>query len=429
MQVNLTSTAGPARPADDSRHLLLPELLQLLRGDPTTQARHQRQSEQRERDLREKDADYREAVAEATSGNRPSDRIARAERKMLPGSQAARRELMRDKAARRASEGRGDFQRALTDAAGRGKGGPSGPATQPANETAREGKSATADLLQDNADKPAKPTPTAGQQSNTPAANAKATSGNTNVGPAAAARLASFAAASSSALVREGLPAGRSDRSVGRVSSVSAAAGAKASAGAAGTSRPGGGPSVAVAATAESNSTRQGRLAGAKTVESEPVSKNDTNIERIVRLLRLRIGKDRSVATLRLDPPELGKIRLHMDLRHDRLTLQVETQTVAARRLLGEQLDTLRRNLEASGIHLERVEIRSPEPTNSPPEAHNQQRGVLGDHDQQSAHSDAESAGGGQDWEPESPPAELARDEARDSTHGPAAESLVNVLA
>lgn len=84
------------------------------------------------------------------------------------------------------------------------------------------------------------------------------------------------------------------------------------------------------------------------------------DIERIVRLIRTEIGRERSRATLRLDPPELGTIRMHMDLQKDRLFLRVDTQSPVAQRLLTEDVDALRLGLAQSGIHLEKVEIRPP---------------------------------------------------------------------
>ncbi|HOO16015.1 MAG: flagellar hook-length control protein FliK [Phycisphaerae bacterium] len=93
---------------------------------------------------------------------------------------------------------------------------------------------------------------------------------------------------------------------------------------------------------------------------SPQTGKNDANFERILRVLRAQISHNRSQTTLQLDPPELGKIRLHLGLRDDTLTLRVEPQTQVAYRLLYEHLDSLRDGLHASGVHLEHVEIRPP---------------------------------------------------------------------
>lgn len=82
--------------------------------------------------------------------------------------------------------------------------------------------------------------------------------------------------------------------------------------------------------------------------------------EQLVRVVRSRLNEKHTVATLRLDPPALGSVRLHMDLREDRLVLRIEPQSELAHRLLSEQTDALRVALESAGIRLQRVEIVQP---------------------------------------------------------------------
>jgi flagellar hook-length control protein FliK len=174
----------------------------------------------------------------------------------------------------------------------------------------------------------------------------------------------------------------------------------------------------------------------ANAIQAETADR-EANVERILRTISSRIGKQRSIATLLLDPPELGNVRLHMDLRKDALTLRMDTQTHVAHRLLTQELDSLRHGLESAGIHLERVEVRPPSP---PPE------GVGGEAEQQ--------ADGGEHWQDESaepgaehPDGQGTEAHGRQGTEaewgsitsaghgatggqeGPAAESLVNVLA
>lgn len=83
----------------------------------------------------------------------------------------------------------------------------------------------------------------------------------------------------------------------------------------------------------------------------------DDNIDRLLKLVRGNISRERSTATLRLDPPELGTVKLRMELRDQTLNLKVETASAAAERLLQRDLDSLRQGLAASGLRLERVEF------------------------------------------------------------------------
>lgn len=82
------------------------------------------------------------------------------------------------------------------------------------------------------------------------------------------------------------------------------------------------------------------------------------NIDRILRVLRGQIFRDRSTTVIRMDPPELGYLRLQLDLHHDALKLRIHAETDAARRMLSDDLDALRKGLEAAGLRLEQVEIR-----------------------------------------------------------------------
>lgn len=82
------------------------------------------------------------------------------------------------------------------------------------------------------------------------------------------------------------------------------------------------------------------------------------NIDRILRVLRGQILRDKSTTVIRMDPPELGYLRLQLDLHKDVLRLRIHAETDAARQMLSDHLDALRKGLEAGGLHLEAVEIR-----------------------------------------------------------------------
>lgn len=89
---------------------------------------------------------------------------------------------------------------------------------------------------------------------------------------------------------------------------------------------------------------------------------DDANVERILRLIRGRIDERGGSATMRLDPPEIGSVRLHIELRDDAVSLRMDTSSELAHRMLREQLDGLRQRMEQSGLRLEQVEIRPPQP-------------------------------------------------------------------
>jgi len=445
----LASRVGAA-PAESwlAGGLALP-LLQLLDTPPDKRAaREELSEEEREKRLRRRDAEVRDQAQAAATAPRPSDVIVKGERDMLPGSRAARQEELNSHAQEQANESRQGFRQALADAAARSKadqpqaapreaagcapGGSaksnSAPQSSVAPAADRAGNADAASVT-DNAVRPAAATAVNAPSARLQVVQSSASylpvtmpAAETPGGAAAASKLGALAAKASVAGARAvsaatGQTTGNTGNAAARLAS--------------------GPPSVAPVARAGSVAGGKAPPAGA-TPEPAPEGSSDANMARIMRLVLARVGKDRSVATLRLDPPELGSVRLRLDLRNDQLSLQIDAQTPAARRLLSDQLDVLRRSLEAAGIQLDHVEVRVPAapevvrsstshlPGNpdTPPQpdvwAHNQDgRGQ----------QEAGSAGGGPAQGTDAPPMAPAEPVLREVMPEPAAESLVNILA
>ena len=200
-----------------------------------------------------------------------------------------------------------------------------------------------------------------------------------------------------------------------------------------GAGRPGGSAVRGSNGVASADSNRNEALRGARSTarsgktETAKPAERKADIERIVRFVRARIGRDHSSATLRLDPPELGRIRLHLELREQTVRLRVETHTPLAHRLLSEEAGTLRAALEASGLQLERFEVRPPGET---------PQGTGGDVDEQTGdHTGEEKGSAAADAEhsPERqtdlPSAQSVEVEDGGDTSEPATESRVNLIA
>jgi flagellar hook-length control protein FliK len=77
----------------------------------------------------------------------------------------------------------------------------------------------------------------------------------------------------------------------------------------------------------------------------------------LVRLVRLNVGNRNSSATLRLDPPELGRMKVDVRMSDDALRLRIEVGNSQARELLSERVEQLAAALRAHDIRMERVEI------------------------------------------------------------------------
>lgn len=185
---------------------------------------------------------------------------------------------------------------------------------------------------------------------------------------------------------------------------------------------------VGAASGTDRNSAAAAAKKPAATATPRETGEADANTERILRFIQTRIGKDQSTATMRLDPPELGSLRIRLDLQHDEVTVEMEAQTDAARRLLAEQLDTLRQGLESAGLHVARVELRV---------AENAQPNMTGDAAMQNAWTGAQDASpesrdqsaAGSDAGTDSPAYEAAAEAEPVELLRPATSTQVNVWA
>jgi len=85
--------------------------------------------------------------------------------------------------------------------------------------------------------------------------------------------------------------------------------------------------------------------------------KQTDNMNRILQVIRSNIGRRQSQMTVRLDPPELGKLRLDVKLVNNDLQLSVVTETPEAKDILLNRMDTLRASLEQNGITMSKCDV------------------------------------------------------------------------
>lgn len=444
MQVSLLALQDHTLYPGSNGGVLLPDLLQLTRSSPATPTLREQRAEQ-ERDRR-RDREHQSAGAAGVSTH-PADLIRADEREMAPNSRAARRDIQ-DGQQRQTLQQRDTFQRSLAEAAAREqqRGGLN---TSAAGESGGAKPDAAKDSTNQNARSApasapastnANPAPTDGAANSTTPASAPANAANVlppgnsgrAAGPASAAAEVSGAASAASesalrvaAVGRAADPAGNTPDLPESTEAAPSAGVAKSASGGAARSAESA-PTTAVGARGPATKATVAAARAADIADPEP-GKFDANVERMLRVLRGHIGQGRSQTTLRLDPPELGTVRMHLDLRADALSLRIEPQTALAHRLLSEQLDSLRQGLEASGIQLEHVEIRPPPPDPQPgqdglpqqPEGHSY--GDAG-----GSQADAEHPQSGTEPTTVEPTGERS---ARDAPSGPVTESRVNILA
>lgn len=76
--------------------------------------------------------------------------------------------------------------------------------------------------------------------------------------------------------------------------------------------------------------------------------------------MSLRPG--RSSATLRLEPPDLGRVRIQVNMNSNRMTLQIETETRDAGAALASRIPDLAASLKENGVNLVDYEFSQPSP-------------------------------------------------------------------
>ncbi len=379
----------------------------------------------------------REARAVATLvPTRSADVINDAERNLERSSRAFRRQVARDGAAEQFQQDRRAFRQSLAGAREKGM-----------DLTSRNSTDAEAQpsaKLRAKVDAASHGTPTDKAGPRVGAASAKAPTlsdaarplGSQVPGlPGASARVASSAGRGvvPNAAATQALRAAGSDSTGARAADSRVAASRLASPPQVRAARPGGAgglkaggttPGAPLRPLAKAQVLAPAKASGARPAENAAW---DANIERIVRVIRSRMSEQRSHTVLRLAPPELGSLRLQMDLRGFALTLRIDTTTELAHRLLSQDVDKLRHGLEASGIQLERVEVRPPTQP-SPADEHDvsQHTDQHGQAQGESSRTDAEHP---EERGTESHPAESTEGMSRGADPEPAAESLVNVVA
>ena len=77
-----------------------------------------------------------------------------------------------------------------------------------------------------------------------------------------------------------------------------------------------------------------------------------------MRVLKAQITRRDARATIRLDPPELGFLRVDLRFRGSAIDVRIDASQPVAREMLERDLDRLRAGLEDAGFTIERIEVR-----------------------------------------------------------------------
>ncbi len=89
------------------------------------------------------------------------------------------------------------------------------------------------------------------------------------------------------------------------------------------------------------------------------------NGARLARGLRAAVNQQGGSVTLRLTPPEMGTVRIQLDLSGGTVTARFHAETDNGRQLLQQQLGQLRQSLESQGLSVDRLSVQTMSSSNS----------------------------------------------------------------
>lgn len=105
---------------------------------------------------------------------------------------------------------------------------------------------------------------------------------------------------------------------------------------------------------------------------------SDLNATRLARGLQNAVQQRGGAVTLRLTPPEMGTVRIQLDIQGTRVNAQFHAQTESARQMLTQQLSQLRQALEGQGLTVDRLSAQTMSPSTA--QAGSQQAQQQGSH-------------------------------------------------
>lgn len=162
-------------------------------------------------------------------------------------------------------------------------------------------------------------------------------------------------------------------------------------------------------------------------------------INELAEVVRATAGGRHSSIVLRLEPPELGQMRIDVRMSGQELALRLQADTLAGHDALKGRLHELRNSLEQHGFKLNQIEVELRLPQTSPPESHQDRTAQQQTHhDGHASHGpgwQGPSGGGGASAEPDLPnegsafsQESASPGEERDWVEGPAETGLDMVV-
>lgn len=127
---------------------------------------------------------------------------------------------------------------------------------------------------------------------------------------------------------------------------------------------PGAEPAVRAAGDAQ-GAARPPRLSPLP-IPEPPENTPDPNVARVARGLQNAIAQRGGSVTLRLQPPELGLVRIELAVANGAASVRFQADDESVRSLLSHQMSSLRHALERHGLSVERMDVQQAPASASP---------------------------------------------------------------
>jgi flagellar hook-length control protein FliK len=152
------------------------------------------------------------------------------------------------------------------------------------------------------------------------------------------------------------------------------------------------------------------------------------NAAMMVRGIKTLVNQHGGAMTMRLDPPELGHVRIEMSIVRGVVTASFQAAAEPARELLQQTLPMLRHALEQQGLAVDRLTLHGSPSTQGAAAAPSRELGHAqsqsGQHDSQNQQSTRHDAGGGESRGRRDQPGEERAPSRRPASKGPFAQML-----
>jgi flagellar hook-length control protein FliK len=123
----------------------------------------------------------------------------------------------------------------------------------------------------------------------------------------------------------------------------------------------------------------------ASAAQQSPASSHENVLDQVVLGLRGKLDPQNGKAEIRLDPPNMGSLKVSIALNKGSLTAQFETSTDVVRDLLSNHIDKLRSVLEGQGITVDRLAVQTQAQPQTPSQTSDQGSAGSSNHDGRSA--------------------------------------------